>query len=116
MSESESESESVYGWKCLKESRRRGFCRALYSGVEVLRTPLLLGTENALYPLTRFPTGPLLIRVPFFLLFGVNKGTQEKGGKRVLLGNLVGPKPQTLNPINPKNPKQTLVLELLDLE
>ena len=33
---------------------------------------------------TRFPSSPLIIRVPVFLLFGFNK---EKG-KRVLLGNL----------------------------
>ena len=37
---------------------------------------------------TRFPRSPLIIRVPFFLLFGFNKGTPKKKGKRVLLGNL----------------------------
>ena len=37
---------------------------------------------------TRFPSSPLIIRVPFFLLFGFNKGTTKKKGKRVLLGNL----------------------------
>ena len=30
-----------------------------------------------------------MIRVPFFLLVGFNKGTPPKKGKRVLLGNLV---------------------------
>ena len=34
----------------------------------------------------RFPSRPL-IRVPFFLLFGFYKGTQQKG-KRLLLGHL----------------------------
>ena len=42
-----------------------------------------------LYPSSRFPSSPLMIRVPFFLLFGFNKGTQKEKGKRVLLGNLV---------------------------
>ena len=37
--------------------------------------------------MTRFPSSPL-IRVPFFLLFGFNKGTQKEKGKRVLLGHL----------------------------
>ena len=40
--------------------------------------------------MARFPSSPLIIRVPFFLLFGFNKGTQKKKGKRVLLENLVG--------------------------
>ena len=39
-------------------------------------------------PITRFPSSPSIIRVPFFLLFGFNKGTPKKKGKRVLLGNL----------------------------
>ena len=30
-----------------------------------------------------------MIRVPFFLLFGFNKGTQEKKGTRALLRNLI---------------------------
>ena len=30
-----------------------------------------------------------MIRVPFFLLFGFNKGNQKKKGKRVLMGHLV---------------------------
>ena len=29
-----------------------------------------------------------MMRVPFFLLFGFNKGTQKKTGKRALLVNL----------------------------
>ena len=29
---------------------------------------------------TRFPSRPLIIRVPFFLLFGFNKGTQKEKG------------------------------------
>ena len=28
----------------------------------------------------RFPSSPLIIRVPFFLLFGFNKGTQKEKG------------------------------------
>ena len=36
---------------------------------------------------SRFPSGPLIIRAPFFLIFGLNKGTQNERGKRVLLGN-----------------------------
>ena len=40
-------------------------------------------------PYTRFPSSPLEIRVPFFLLFGFTKGTPKKRDKRVLLGNLV---------------------------
>ena len=31
----------------------------------------------------------IIIRVPFFLLFGFEKGPKKKKGKRVLLGNLV---------------------------
>ena len=38
--------------------------------------------------LPRLPSSPLIIRVPFFLLLGFNKGTQKKKGKRVLLGHL----------------------------
>ena len=39
--------------------------------------------------MSRFPSSTLIIRVPFFLLFGFNAGTQkEKKGKRVLLGIL----------------------------
>ena len=29
---------------------------------------------------SRFPSRPLIIRVPFFLLFGFNKGTQKEKG------------------------------------
>ena len=29
---------------------------------------------------TRFPSSPLIIRVPFFLLFGFDKGTQKEKG------------------------------------
>ena len=36
-----------------------------------------------------------MIRVPFFLLVGFNKGTPPKKGKRVLLGNLVYSKHQS---------------------
>ena len=35
-----------------------------------------------------FPSVRLTIRVPIYLLFGFNLGTQKKKGKRVLLGNL----------------------------
>ena len=42
------------------------------------------------YFYSRFPSSPLIIRVPFFLLFGLNKGNQKKKGKRVLLGHLRG--------------------------
>ena len=38
--------------------------------------------------LSRFPRNPLIIRVPFFLMFRVNKETPNKEGKRVLLGYL----------------------------
>ena len=37
---------------------------------------------------TRFLSSPFIIRVPLFLLFGFNRGTQEEKGKRVLLSNL----------------------------
>ena len=37
---------------------------------------------------TRFPSSPLIIRVPFFLLLGFNKGPKNEKGKRVLLGHL----------------------------
>ena len=32
------------------------------------------------YIISRFPSSPLIIRVPFFLLFGFNKGTPQKKG------------------------------------
>ena len=48
-----------------------------------MRGYLILGS------LSRFPSSPLIIRVPFFLLFRFYKGTQKKKGKRVLLGHLV---------------------------
>ena len=36
----------------------------------------------------------MMIRVPFFLLFGLHKGTLKKNrAKRALLRNLVDPKP-----------------------
>ena len=38
------------------------------------------GLTDRLFP--RFPSSPLMIRVPFFLLFGLNKGNQRKKGKR----------------------------------
>ena len=31
--------------------------------------------------LTRFPSSPLEIRMPFFLLLGFNKGTQKEKGQ-----------------------------------
>ena len=37
---------------------------------------------------SRFPSNPIIIRVPFFLMFSFNKETQNKKGKRVLLGYL----------------------------
>ena len=40
------------------------------------------------FVLTRFLSNPFIIRVPFFLMFSFNKGTQTKKGKRVLLRNL----------------------------
>ena len=33
-------------------------------------------------PYTRFPSSPLEIRVPFFLLFGFTKGTQKEKGQK----------------------------------
>ena len=35
---------------------------------------------------TSFPSGPLIIRVPFFLLFGFNKGTRKKKGQKGTTG------------------------------
>ena len=37
---------------------------------------------------TRLLGSPFIIRVPFFLLFGFNKGTLNQKGNRVLLRNL----------------------------
>ena len=39
--------------------------------------------------MTRFPSNPIIIRVPFSLVFNFNKETPNKKGKRVLLGYLV---------------------------
>ena len=41
-----------------------------------------LGVEPLPKPpsIARFPSSPLIIRVPFFLLFGFNKGTQKAKG------------------------------------
>ena len=36
--------------------------------------------------LTRFPSSPLIISVPFFLLFGFNRGTQKEKGQKGLIG------------------------------
>ena len=49
----------------------------------------MLDVDSMIVFSSRFPSSPLIIRVPFFLLFGFNKGTPQKKGKRVLLGNLV---------------------------
>ena len=38
---------------------------------------------------SRFPSNPLILRVPFFLLFSFNNETPTEKGKRVLLGSLV---------------------------
>ena len=57
--------------------------------IEKGATRVLLGNLVAKPFTPRFPSSPLIIRVPFFLLFGFNKGTQKEKGKRVLLGNLV---------------------------
>ena len=35
---------------------------------------------------SRFPSSPLIIRVPFFLLFGFNKGTQKEKGQKGTTG------------------------------
>ena len=35
---------------------------------------------------TRFPSSPLTIRVPFFLLFGFNKGPQKEKGQKGTTG------------------------------
>ena len=62
-------------------------------GIPPLRgliTPVRNLLTKSYDPLTRFSSSPLIVRVPFFLLFGFNKGTPpKKKGKRVLLGNLV---------------------------
>ena len=48
-----------------------------------------LGFRNTL-SLSRFLSSPIIIRVPFFLLFGCNiREPKNKKGKRVLLRNLV---------------------------
>ena len=39
---------------------------------------VMMGIETK--NITRFPSSPLIIRVPFFLLFGFNKGTQKEKG------------------------------------
>ena len=46
-----------------------------------------VGLFRVLYN-SRFPSSPLITRVPFFLVFGLNKESQKIKGKRVLLGNL----------------------------
>ena len=40
------------------------------------------------YRVSRLLSGPLIRRVPLFLLFGFNKRTLQEKGKRVLLRNL----------------------------
>ena len=42
--------------------------------------PLIFGNAHTWLPATRFPSRPLMIKVPFFLLFGFNKGTQKEKG------------------------------------
>ena len=53
---------------------------------KILHDPRTLNYGN--YGIFLIMGNPLIIRVPFFLLFGFNKGTQKKKGKRVLLGHL----------------------------
>ena len=45
-----------------------------------LETGLRPNSAGIPYTLPRFPSSPLIIRVPFFLLFGFNKGTQKEKG------------------------------------
>ena len=47
-------------------------------------------TCSSVCRVSRFLSSPFIVRVPFFLLFGFDKGTlnKKKGGKRVLLRNL----------------------------
>ena len=59
-------------------------CQALLEGFRVFRA--VKSQEPFNQPQTlrtlsfkpRFPSSPLIIRVPFFLLFGSNKGTQKR--------------------------------------
>ena len=43
--------------------------------------------------LTRFPSSPFIIRVPFFLLFGLNKRTLKQKGQKGTTQELVAVKP-----------------------
>ena len=67
---------------------RLAFTRALvgftvqYLGIPIIRFTIYWGLYS------RFPNNPIIIRVPFFLLFNFNKETPNKKGKRVLLGHL----------------------------
>ena len=51
-----------------------------YHDKETMLSPVDAYYGNLNQTLTRFPSSPLIIRVPFFLLFGVNKGTQKEKG------------------------------------
>ena len=48
----------------------------------------LLGSEFKGFRVSRFPSNPLLIRVPIFLIFSFNKEIPNEKRKRVLLGYL----------------------------
>ena len=50
-------------------------------------TPTHINIETII---TRFPSSPLIVRVPFFLLCGLRREPKKKKGKRVLLENLLG--------------------------
>ena len=58
-----------------------------------------------------------MIRVPFFLLFGFNKGTQNKKGKRALLRNLVsdGPGPQGIEAAGTANASSKVTAMVLKI-
>ena len=43
-------------------------------------------TGRLAFRIPRFPSSPLIIRVPFFLLFGFNKGTQKEKGYKGTTG------------------------------
>ena len=36
--------------------------------------------------MTKFPSGPFIIRIPFFLLFGFYKGAQKEKGQKGTTG------------------------------
>ena len=54
--------------------------RAWGSGLRVFEPDKTKLWNTSSLACTRFPSRPLIIRVPFFLLFGFHKGTQKEKG------------------------------------